>query len=174
MQAGRSTSGPTIMPGRPRVPLAARFVSQCDRRTVDECWPWLGAVDHDGYGVIMAEGTKKQLRAHRVAWVFAYGDVPNGLIVCHSCDCPACVNPVHLLLGTHGTNAIDRVGKQRGTRGMDVHTAKLTEDDVRDARCAFRSSRNTTRQLADRYGITYASMRAVLRGRSWRHLPDAG
>jgi len=50
----------------------------------DGCWEWTGAKEWKGYGIITRDGQSR--RAHREAWRMAFGEVPDGLFVCHSCD----------------------------------------------------------------------------------------
>lgn len=78
------------------------------------CIEWTGPRDKGGYGR-MSEGKL----AHREAFALAKGD-PSGMLVCHSCDNPSCVNPDHLWLGTGKDNQSDCVRKGRA-RGMDMN-----------------------------------------------------
>jgi hypothetical protein len=104
--------------------LAARFWPKVDRRGDDECWPWLGAKNERGYGMIAAPrepGSKRTttLRAHRVAYELSTGEqIPRGREIDHRChsqdsnctlgnDCPhrACCNPAHFEITTRAENS---------------------------------------------------------------------
>ena len=76
-----------------------------------ECLEYVGNNDHNGYGRIKANG--RQLGAHRVAYVEFIGDIDAGMVVMHSCDNPACINPNHLSLGTVKQNVHDCINKGR-------------------------------------------------------------
>jgi hypothetical protein len=80
------------------------------------CWLWSRTTVKGGYGRVRYG--KKSVVAHRVAWELTNGPVPDGMLVCHACDNPACINPAHLFLGTHKTNAEDRDRKGRQARGL--------------------------------------------------------
>lgn len=103
--------------GRPSVPLADRFWSKVEKS--DGCWRWTSTLQR-GYGQIALcrQGAKRQTRvwAHRVAWELTHGrPVPAGLVICHRCDNPRCVNPDHLFLGTQQDNVRDAIQKGRLT-----------------------------------------------------------
>ena len=71
-------------------------------------------------------GGKNQY-AHRTAWILAHGPIPKGLLVCHKCDVPACINPDHLLLGRHKENTHEAMKKGRIASGESRFAQKYTE-----------------------------------------------
>lgn len=79
------------------------------------CWLWTGCASPKGYGIVMER--PKRVLIHRRMWEIANGvSIPSGLLVCHRCDTPACINPDHLFLGTHGDNVRDMYRKGRQPR----------------------------------------------------------
>lgn len=93
--------------------IDGRFWSRVDIRSEDECWLWRGWLDQHGYGRWGYSKRKKEY-AHRFAWRLTWCEIPEGLVVMHSCDVPACCNPAHLMLGTQRANLTDRDRKGRG------------------------------------------------------------
>ncbi len=95
----------------PRTPLSVRFWRSV--QVTDGCWEWQGST-RNGYGVISKGGRNgRQLKAHRLSYEMHLGSIPEGMIVCHTCDNPICVNPGHLFVGTHKDNAVDKMNKNR-------------------------------------------------------------
>lgn len=78
------------------------------------CWIWTGLKHATGYGYVSYLGRKYQ--AHRFVYETMSGEIPLGKILCHTCDNPECVNPAHMFIGTHATNAEDKVLKKRHPR----------------------------------------------------------
>lgn len=79
------------------------------------CWLYTGSKSHNGYGHFRIG--RKTFRAHRIAWELAFGAIPEGVRVLHTCDQRACVNPEHLFLGTQLDNMADCKAKGRNARG---------------------------------------------------------
>lgn len=83
---------------------------------VDEktgCWLWTSkkGVPLNTYGSIRVDTVP--MPAHRFSYDHFNGAIPDGMLVCHKCDTPPCVNPDHLFLGSYRDNAIDKVKKGR-------------------------------------------------------------
>lgn len=94
--------------------LGTRFWKKVAAPDSAGCWNWTAFLDTDGYGHIRLGGRGTPQRpAHRVAWQLFNGPVPEGLLICHKCDNPRCVNPSHLFLGTHADNLQDMTDKGR-------------------------------------------------------------
>jgi hypothetical protein len=86
--------------------LAAR-----SRVTESGCWEWDGYRNELGYGICVLR--RQRWRAHRLAWAYVHGPIPDGMVICHRCDNPPCINPDHLFLGTHRDNTADMMRKGR-------------------------------------------------------------
>jgi hypothetical protein len=130
-----------------------RFFSKISHR--DGCWEWIGTIGSRGYGFItrgrQGEG---HVLAHRASWQIFYGEIPNGLYVCHKCDNRRCVNPEHLFLGTPKENMMDMKNKGRGKK---IDRNSIFKD----------YGRMSIRALARKHGITHSSVRRIAKEEGW-------
>lgn len=125
-----SLGTPDLLPSN----FTARFWSKVSISSPSECWLWngakSGAVGGKNYGHILLNG--HMTRAHRISYYIQNGVIPDGGVICHSCDNTLCVNPSHLWLGTQRDNMRDMISKGRNnivmpnTYGEDV-TSRIFE-----------------------------------------------
>lgn len=137
----------------------ARFWSHVDRRGPQECWPWKRALTN-GYGRFSVDG--RMATASRVAYELTHGPL-GAAETRHTCDNPPCVNPAHLIPGTHAQNMADMAARERSPR------RKLTARQVRDIR-RRRAAGAPVHALAAEYSVTPSNVSQITTGRTWKHL----
>lgn len=126
----------------------------------DACWTWTGTKNRTGYGYFKAPG-RRHIYAHRFSYELAHGPIPDGMVACHHCDNPPCVNPAHLFLGTYSDNTQDMLSKGRGNP-----ITKLTAADVQQIRAEYVQGAGAS--LARRYGVSQQLISAIINRRVWR------
>ena len=109
-----------------------------------------------------------------------YGEIPEGLCVCHKCDIRNCVNPKCLFLGTKKDNMDDMVSKGRQSRlqGESHPRSVLRESEVvLIKRLLNRYSggkkgigRGIQRFLSRWFGVEKTTIRSIHNGTNWRHI----
>lgn len=82
------------------------------------CVLWTGSWNNKFYGVL---GKKNGMNyAHRVSYEVHKGPIPEGLVIMHKCDTPACINPDHLSVGTFKENMEEMSRKERHRYGVNA------------------------------------------------------
>jgi len=87
-----------------KIEVGTRYIINKDT----ECWEWIQGKISKNYGKY------DDNLAHRLLYELYKGSIPDGMLVCHHCDNPCCVNPEHLFIGTYKDNAVDMIKKGRG------------------------------------------------------------
>lgn len=123
--------------------------------------------DQDGYGRIGILGVR--YRAHRLAWMIDNArEIPEGMVVRHSCDNPPCIRPTHLLLGTALENVHDRDDRGHTVTGESHYSHKLTVDQARDIRRRSQAGESVVR-LAREFGIRSWAIQKIRDGKAWKN-----
>ena len=136
----------------------------------DVCWPWMGHVGENGYGIVSIKG--KGYKAHRVSYFIAHGRIDNDRLVLHRCDVRNCVNPAHLFLGTPKDNSQDAVRKGRNTKlyGEQNGKARLTRAAVLAIRRICKRGGVYQKTVAKQFGVSEATVSYVVHGGRWDKL----
>lgn len=138
---------------------------------MEACIEWDGPKNDWGYGTLMLNHRKRY--AHRVAYANANGmriEDLDGLVIRHKCDNPACVNPKHLVIGTHTDNMQDMTAKGRSQHGSAHSSARLTESAVSEIRRRHASGESIVR-LAKEFSVAWVTVSRVVKGLLWKHVP---
>lgn len=90
----------------------------------------------------------------------------------HTCDNPRCIEPEHLVPGTHQDNVKDRVARGRTAHGQGHYAAKLDEAQVRAIRAEYvpRSRVHGTRAISRRLGVSQWVVSHAIRGITWKEV----
>lgn len=151
----------------------------------DGCASWPAAKNTRGYGITRFDG--KSMLTHRVSWMLAHGDIPQGLGVLHRCkQSRACCNPLHLYVGTQLDNCNDRtrdgtanpargdksgarLWPERRPRGEANSRAVLTSEQVLQIR-ERRSAGEPLLSIAMAFGVSKSLVSAIALQLIWKHL----
>lgn len=138
-------------------------------QVAEGCWLWQAGKYAKGYGMFSlgqyANGKQHVEYAHRVAHVIAKGDIPEGQVVRHTCDVPACVNPDHLVLGTQGDNVQDAASKGHYNVPHRAGSRKLTDAQVEE----ILTSSERGARLAERFGVSKTAISLIRNGKRRQH-----
>jgi len=132
----------------------------------DDCvfWPYT----RNSFGYAMHAGKQ----AHREICRLAHGEPPDPKLLCaHSCGNGhlGCVNPSHLRWATQKENMQDAVHHGTVRRGENQKSAKLTEQQVREARRLSAAGRSNP-QIGRLYGVSSTTIRDLVNRTTWRHV----
>ena len=155
--------------GKTPTPASARFWKYVDKEPGrNGCWNWIGAAHPDGSGEILEY--RKVRRAYRVSWEIHFGEIPNGLGVCHHCDNRACVRPDHFFLGDQKANLQDAAKKGRMPRfkenlkfGDTHYKAILSGEQVNE----ILASTDGNTALGNRFGVHRSTIYRIRAGKNW-------
>lgn len=168
-RCGTGLATPKGMGGHARhcsVTLDELFWAKVDKDGPNGCWVWTGTVHRYGYGA--CRKAYGHTRAHRLAWHLTNGPIPEGKVLCHSCDNKLCVNPSHIFVGTQADNMADAHAKGLYAVGERCPRRKLDEWQAREIWAL--KGKGPAHKFAPKYGVHPGALHAIWRGTAWRHI----
>lgn len=136
------------------------------------CWNWIGFIDNRKRGRIgfVIAGVNNYYRPYRVVYELLVGPIPPGLVICHKCDNPICLNPDHLFAGTQKDNIHDAIMKNRFARGEKHGQSKLTKSQVTQIRKLDRGPWGRPRRsdIAAKFGISAKQVERICNMKLWK------
>ncbi len=112
---------------------------------------------------------KKNDLAHRASYRIHKGEIPEGMLVCHTCDNKRCTNPEHLFLGTYKDNTQDMHKKKRGQYGIKHHRCKLNDEKVKEIKKLLKMGVKMNR-IADDYNVSDGTIWFIDKKVTWKHI----
>lgn len=149
---------------------SAKLEERIERRVFPDpntgCFLWGGWINDDGYGRIIDDG--KRYFAHRLLYELRFGKIPEGMVVMHKCDNPACVNPAHLKVSTQAENVLDMYAKGRNGHkkfsGENSPNSKITEQLA----TYIRNCKKSVTELVKELSISKTQIYRIRRNESWK------
>jgi|TARA_R110000796_G_scaffold63960_1_gene148081 hypothetical protein len=145
-----------------------RFIEKVEK-TEDGCWTWTAGTYRRGYGHFrrLLDGKWKMYKAHRYAYEVYVGEIPKGMLVCHTCDNPACVNPKHLFLGTPKDNAADMISKNRRVQGWNPLHRALSKEIADNIRSDHKEGMKYS-ELLVKYNTSQSQISRIITLQTWK------
>lgn len=160
---------------RPTQEEIERFWSKVDKKGENECWLWTGGQKNkEGYGGFWLNELGNTVNCHKLMFIivhnFDWDDIPDGIVIRHTCNNYYCINPKHLKLGTYKDNSQDMIDAGNSMKGKEnPKKRKLTIEIANELRELWKTGNYTYVGICSMYGISTDTLHRILANISYRN-----
>lgn len=131
------------------------------------------SIDKEGYLKVRRKGILQY--KHRLVYCTHNStSIDNivGAIIRHTCDNPRCINPQHLIIGTHQDNMADKVTHNRQSKGEAHGSAVLTAENVQYIRKYYVARCPTFggAALGRKFGVDRSILSRIINNLKWQSI----
>jgi len=122
---------------------------------------------------VSQNGILYRTKAHRIVWIYFYGDINNDLTINHINMIKDDNRSSNLELVTIGDNirhASQNIPEWGAKSGEAHHNSKLTEQDILEIRKMYSQGNISSEKIAEQFPVTGTQIRKILLGKRWKYL----
>lgn len=147
--------------------MQCRLLDSIDKKD-GNCWIWKKGKDKNGYGLMSVKDIPR--RASRISYDTFIGYVPDDKFVCHSCDNPSCINPLHLFLGSPKDNTQNMFKKSRDRHiGEKNRNSVLNEKLIKEIFSLYRKGLSKT-EISRIFNTSDTHICSIISRKIWKHV----
>jgi HNH endonuclease len=140
----------------------------------NSCWECIShSPNSDGYSIVFINGKYEKLHRYIFRkYKLSGNEIPEGKLVCHTCDNRRCINPDHLYLGTSADNSKDKMERGRFKPNYGVNNGRciLSESDVFTIIDWYLSGFKNQYELAKIFEVSRSAIKHIVNNRNWKHI----
>jgi len=131
---------------------------------INECFIWKRCLNTDGYPRANINSNMNS-KVHRIIYELSNPteDIKTKVIR-HTCDNPKCINPNHLISGTHTDNMKDRDFRERHGK------AKVTHNEVKEIRNLAATNNFLQKEIASMFKLNHRTISSIINRTHFKHV----
>jgi hypothetical protein len=147
----------------------------------NNCWICISHGKGDSYTLVNRNGIRQY--THRYVYELYNSTIPENMVIMHTCDNPACINPNHLKIGTSKDNSLDMANKGRSTKGRKMPdkakeklsniNKKFSDKQLLEIKRLI-INKEKVKDIALKFNCHYATISAIKNGKSKAYSKELG
>lgn len=155
-------------------PLKDRLYAKVKVNDKNGCWEMK---PYKGHRYPNLQVNNMSIRANRLSWeIYNNKKIPSGYCCLHLCDNTTCINPKHLIIGTHKENMQDMIKKGRdkkdGPKGERCAQHKLKKEQVIEIKKMLKGKKVNMSEIARKYNVNNVTIFNIRHGHTWKNIGE--